>query len=155
MTQQTFRGHHNQRLSPSTQNLPPQAVKQLRRRGRLHNLKIVVRRQFKESFESRAGMFRALAFQAVRKQERNAAQPAPLVFCRGDELIDDNLRRIPEIAELSFPRDKSIGRIEAVAVLKSENACFREWAVVNIDRSLVGRQILKWLVDSSIFHIVQ
>src|SRR5262245_27485508 len=107
MPQQTLRRHHNQRLSPSTQNLPPQAVEQLRRRGWLHNLKIVVRCQLEESFESRAGMFRALAFQAVRKQERNAAQPPPLVFCCGDELIDDHLRRIPEIAELSFPRDKS------------------------------------------------
>ena len=63
-------------------------------------------------------MFRALAFETVRQQQHEAAQAFPLRFGAGDELIDDDLRRVPEIAELRFPNDQALRRIETVAIIE-------------------------------------
>ena len=49
-------------------------------------------------------MFRTLAFVAVRQQQHESAQAIPLRFAGTDELIDDDLRAVGEIAELAFPQ---------------------------------------------------
>ena len=69
-------------------------------------------------------MLRPASFKSVWQQEHNAAQAAPFVFGAGDELIDDHLRGVPEIAKLSFPPDQPFGAIEAVAVLEAQHAVF-------------------------------
>ena len=68
MTQQTLRRHDNERLPPSPQDLPPQAMEKLNRRGGLNDLNIVVRSQLEKSLEARARMFGALTFKAMGKQ---------------------------------------------------------------------------------------
>src|SRR5262249_23320805 len=73
----------------------------------------------------------------------------------GDELIDDHLRGVPEITELRFPRYEAVRSVEAVTVLETQHARFRERAVVNINRSLVRRQILIREVQTPVLHIVQ
>ena len=59
-----------------------------------------------KTLQARAGMFGSLAFEAVRQKQHQAAEAFPFIFGAGDELIDDDLRHIPKIAELRLP-DKS------------------------------------------------
>ena len=54
----------------------------------------------------RARVLGALAFEAVGEQQREAAL-APLVVGRDDELVDDDLRAVGEVAELGLPADTS------------------------------------------------
>ena len=46
-------------------------------------------------------VLRALALIAVRQQHGQAAESLPLVLAAGDELVDDNLGAIGEIAKLA------------------------------------------------------
>src|SRR5437016_5945169 len=103
MAQQALRRHDDERISPSPQNLAPQAVEQLDRQGRLDDLNIVVCRQFQKPFQSCARVLGSLALESVRKQKSDAAEAAPFLFGSRDELVDDHLRNVPEIAELRFP----------------------------------------------------
>ncbi len=82
-------------------------MKILRGRGRLDDLDVVLRREREKSFEPRAGMFRPHALESVRQQQHESRQPPPFVFRAGDELINDDLRGVHEIAELRFPNHKS------------------------------------------------
>jgi hypothetical protein len=50
-------------------------------------------------------------FVAVRQQQHEAAHALPLLLAGGDELVDDDLRAVGEIAELRFPqRQRDSGR---------------------------------------------
>ena len=73
-------------------------------------------------------MLRPLAFVAVRQEQHEAAVLAPLLLGRGDELIDDDLRAVHEVAELRFPQHERAGIGDGVAVLESEDAVFAEAA---------------------------
>ena len=44
---------------------------------------------------------------------------APLVLRRRDELVDDDLRAVGEVAELRLPQDERLGPLDAVAVLEA------------------------------------
>ena len=61
------------RLSPSAQNLPSQTVEELRRSRRLHDLNVVVGRQFEKPLQASAGMFGSQSFESVRQQKRDTA----------------------------------------------------------------------------------
>jgi len=65
-----------------------------------------------------------LAFVAVGKKQDEAGEQAPLGFSGGDELIDDRLRNVDEVAELSFPEDEGFGIIAAVSVFEAEDTGF-------------------------------
>ena len=69
-----------------------------------HTCMLSQRAQLQEALEARGGMLRALAFVAVRQEQRQAAQAVPLRFAGADELVDDDLRAVGEIAELALPR---------------------------------------------------
>ena len=51
---------------------------------------------------------------------------APLLFGAGDELVDDDLRAVHEVAELRFPHHERAGIGDGVAVLESEDAVLGE-----------------------------
>ncbi len=48
-------------------------------------------------------MLRAGAFIAVRQEQRETAEALPLRFARADELVDDDLGAVGEVAVLAFP----------------------------------------------------
>ena len=77
----------------------------LRRSSGINNLQIVLDRQGQPALDAGAGMFRALAFIAMRQQQNQSAQPLPFGFGAGDKLIDDGLGNVPKIAVLRFPED--------------------------------------------------
>src|SRR5690242_4583013 len=118
-------------------------MEDVNRRRRLNDLHVVIRSQLEKPREARAGVLWTLTFEAMRKQMRNAAQPPPFVCRRGNKLIDDDLGHIPEIAELRLPRDETIRSVETVPVFKSDHSYFGQRTVVNFNRRLVGRQVLK------------
>src|SRR5688572_22048261 len=100
-------------------------------------------------------MFRPLPLKAVRQKQHEAAQAFPLRFGAGDELIDNHLRRVPEVTELRFPNDQSFRRVETVAVIESKHAHFRKRAVEQMDRGLVRCEVLKWNVFRTGIKIMQ
>ena len=129
----------DQRLAPRSHHLPPQAVKVLRRRGGIDDLDVVLGRQGQESLQPGARMLGPHSFEAVRQQQHHAAEPAPLVFGAGDELIDDHLGRIDEVAELGLPHDQAVGAIQAIAILEAQHARLGQRAVDRFPPALGGR----------------
>ena len=61
-----------------------------------------------KSLQPGAGMLGTLAFEGVRQKQHQAAQPPPLVFGTDDELIDDHLGRVDEVAVLGLPQDERL-----------------------------------------------
>src|SRR5262245_61440706 len=100
-------------------------------------------------------MFRTLPLHAMRQKQRDAAQPSPLVFSCGNELVDNHLSSVPEIAELRLPQYKPVGRIETVSVFKTKHARFRHRSVVNVGRRLIRGEIAIREVLPAIFGIMQ
>ena len=96
----------------------------LRGARRLANLNVVEGGKLEEPLNARAGMLGALAFEAVRQEEHDAAEAAPLGFSAGDELVDDNLGGVGEVAELGLPHYEAFRAVEAVAVVEAEDARF-------------------------------
>src|SRR5262245_32723709 len=132
MAEKAFRSHHHERLSPAAQDLPSQTMEILCRSRRLNDLNVIVRGNLQESLEARAGVFRSLPFHSMRQQQSDATEPAPLLFSGGDELIDDHLRHVPEIAELCFPEHQAVRHIETVAVFKTKYARLGKRTVVDL-----------------------
>src|SRR6516225_8838284 len=87
--QQALRHHYDERLAEALVHLPSQHVKHLRRgRGDTH-LHVVLGAQLQEALETRGGMLRSRALEAVRQHEREPAKTLPLGFTGADELVDD------------------------------------------------------------------
>ncbi len=63
-------------------------------------------------------VLRALALVAVRQQQHEPAGLPPLGLAGGQELVDDDLRAVDEVAELGLPHRQPVRRREAVAVLE-------------------------------------
>src|SRR5713226_9234202 len=76
-------------------------------------------------------MLRALTLIAVRQQEPDTGRLVPLLFARCDELIDNDLSGVDEVAKLSFPQHQRGRRRDAVAVFEPERARFAQRAVID------------------------
>ena len=103
MAQQALRRQHDQRLAPAPQRLPAQEVEVLRRGRGLADLDVVLGRELQEALEAGAGVLRPLPLVAVRQEQDEARQQAPLVLAGAEELVDDDLRAVGEVAELRLP----------------------------------------------------
>ena len=65
-------------------------------------------------------MVRALALVAVRQQQHDAGALAPLLLARADELVDDRLGAVDEVAELGLPEHQRVRPGHRVAVLEAQ-----------------------------------
>src|SRR5882724_2684032 len=130
-------------------------MKILRRRRRLDDLNIVLRRQREKSFEPRAGMFRSHAFKSVRQQQHESRQPLPLGFRARKKLVNDDLRGVHKVAELRFPKHERFRAIKAVTVFKTERAGFAKQTVVNFDGCLLRREMLQRYEWMSVLLVMQ
>ena len=106
-----------------------------RRRG-IRDAQVAFGGELQEALEPRARMFRPLAFVAVRQQQRQARGLTPLRLTRGDELIDDDLRAVDEVAELRFPQHQRLRHRRRVAVFETDARVFRKRPVVNLEARL-------------------
>ena len=122
MPQHALGRKDDQRFPPLPQSLPPQKMEILRRRRRLADLDIVARGKLQVALDTRARMFRPLPFVAVRQKHHDAREQVPFILARRDELIDDDLRAVREVAELRFPQHQRLGIIAAEPVFKSQHA---------------------------------
>ena len=131
--EQRLRREDDERLAPGAVDLPAQHVKELRGRRQVADLDVVLRGQLQEALDARARVLRALPLEAVRQEQDEAGEARPLVFRRDDELVDDDLRGVGEVAELRLPDDELVGSVEGVAVLEAEDARLAEGRVVDLE----------------------
>ena len=80
------------------------------------------------------------AFVAVRQEQREPAQAAPLRFARADELVDDDLRAVDEVAELAFPDHERVRIGGRVAVLEAHHGLFGQHRVDDLERAAAARR---------------
>ena len=90
-------------------HLAAQGVEVVRGRRAVRNLHIVLGAHLQIALKPGRRMFRTLTFIAVRQQHHEAVGAQPLGLARGDELVDDDLRAVGEIAELGFPQHQGVG----------------------------------------------
>ena len=106
MAQHALGREDDERLAPFAQGLAAEQVEVLRGGGGLADLHVVAGGEVQVALDARAGVLGSLAFVAVRQQQDEAGEQAPLGFAGGDELVDDDLRAVGEVAELGLPEDE-------------------------------------------------
>ena len=122
MAQQALRRQHDQRqrIGVEQQRLTAQQVEVLRRGRAVGEAQVDVGGGLEEALGTRARVIGALAFVAVRQQEHQRRRQAPLGAARGDELVDDDLRAVDEVAVLRFPHDQPARLLHVVAELEAD-----------------------------------
>jgi hypothetical protein len=126
MAQHAFRRENDQRFAPKATCLPSKEMEVLSRSGGLADVHIAFRSELHEALNASAGVLGPLAFVAVREQQDQAGRQAPFVFTGTEELVDDDLRAVDEVAELRFPEDECFRIVAREAVLEAEAARFGE-----------------------------
>jgi hypothetical protein len=144
---------HHQRFAPSPQCLPAQKVKVLPGRGRLANLDVVFGSKLEESLHPRTRVFRTLSLVAVREEQNQSGQEAPLVLPGRDKLVQNNLGAVGKIAELSLPADERLGVIAAVTVLEADRRGLGQRRVVNRETGLSVLESIERDVFFSGLHV--
>src|SRR5437667_8997103 len=102
----------------------------------LADMDVVLARELEEALDARARVLGPLSFVAVREEQHEAGQKPPLVLARAEELVDDDLGAVREIAELRFPAYERVRIVAAEAVLEAERGGLGERRVVNVEVSL-------------------
>ena len=86
----------------------------------------------------------------MRQHERQAVHTAPLHFAGGNELVNDHLGAVGEVAELSFPNDQGVGIVGSVAILKAKHSFFRQDGVDDHKRRLIFSNVLQRHVSTNV-----
>src|SRR5690606_35320149 len=102
VAQQRLGRQHHERLAGGHAQLAADHVERLGRGGGHADHHVVLRAQLQEALKARRAVLRTLALTAVRQEQRQPGQPAPLGFAGGDELVDHHLGAVGEVAELRF-----------------------------------------------------
>ena len=102
--------------------LAAQQVEVLRRRREVRDADVALGGELQEALQARAGVLGARALVAVRQQQRQARGLAPLGQAGDDELVDDDLGAVDEVAELRLPEHERLGRLRRVAVLEARGS---------------------------------
>ena len=109
--QQRLRGHDDQRALLGDPRLAAQEVEVLRRRRQVGDADVALGGELQEALQARGGVLGARALVAVRQQQRQARRLAPLGQAADDELVDDDLGGVAEVAELRLPQHERLGRL--------------------------------------------
>ena len=120
-----------------------------RRRG-LADLHVVVSGQLHEALQARRAVLGALPFVAVRQHQRQAVDAAPLHFAARDELVDDDLRTVDEVAELRFPDDQRVRLGGSVAVLEAQDGLFGQQRIDDAELRLAIGHVLQRNVGAGV-----
>ena len=87
-------------------------------------------------------MIWSLALVPVGQQQHDRGVLLPLGATRGDELIDDHLRDVREVAVLSLTEHERVGCVYAVAVLEAERPRLGQRTVVDGEGGTSIREML-------------
>src|SRR3982751_1611636 len=115
----------------------------LGRSSAVANLNISLGAKLQKTLHAPTGMLRTLPFESVRQQENQATWLIPLYFGGNDELIDDNLRAIHEIAELRFPHDQGQRIGHAVTKLEAHDGVLAQQAIDSFESHLIRDKMLE------------
>ena len=118
-------------------------MKVLGRSGRIDDLDVVFGSQLQKPLQPGARVLRPMPSNPCGRSKHDPAQPPPFVLGAGDELIDDHLSGVHEVAELGLPEHEAVRAVKTIAVLETQARQLRERAVVDFDRGLVGREVLE------------
>lgn len=110
MAQEALGRHDDERFANAALHLTPEGVEVLRWGGEVADLPVAFGAELEEALEAGAGVLGALAFVTVRQEDDEVAGLHPFAFGAGDELVDDDLCAVNEVAELGFPADEHVGR---------------------------------------------
>ena len=141
MTQHGLGGEDDEGLAPLAQGLAAEEMEVLRGGGGLRDLDVVLRRELEVALDAGAGVLGALAFVAVGEEHDEAGEEAPLGFAGGEELVDDDLGAVGEVAELGLPEDEGLGVVAGEAVLEAKAGGLGEKGVVDGPAGLVGAEV--------------
>ena len=117
-------------------------MEDLRRRGGLQHLHVAFGAQLQEALQTGRGVLGTLPFVAVRQHHRETAGTAPLGLARGDELVDDHLGAVDEVAELGFPDHQAVGFRAGVAILEGQHGFFGKHRVDDDELGLILGDVL-------------
>src|SRR5688500_1070835 len=155
MTQQTLGSHEDQRPARIHERLTAQQMEILRGGAAVQDLDVVLGGKLEKALEARARVLGPLALVAVREEQHEAAILVPLGAPRADELIDDDLRAVAEVAELRFPENHRFGSNHAVSVFEPHHGELGQRAVVDLERCRALLEMLHWRVLLPGFRVVQ
>src|SRR5438309_3233056 len=144
VAEQALRGHQHERLPEAPVHRAAEDVEVLRRRGQVADLHVVLGAELEEALEARARVLGALALVAVREEQHEAAHALPLRLRAGEELVDDHLRAVDEVAELRLPEDQPARVGEAHAELEAEHGVLGQHAVDDAEGRLVAPDVVEW-----------
>ncbi len=131
VTEHGFWGKDDEGLAPFAQGLATEEVEELGGGGGLGDLDVVLGGELEIALDASAGVLGALAFVAVGEEHDEAGEEAPLGFASGEELVDDDLGTVGEVAELGLPEDEGLGVVAGEAVLEAEAGGLGEEGVVD------------------------
>src|SRR5262249_40147081 len=103
----------------------------------------------------RARVLRPLPLVAVRQEEHDAAAALPLRLGARDELVDDDLRAVREVAELRLPEDELLRVGQAEAELEAEDGVLGEHAVQDEHVALLRTDAVQRRVDGARLDVVE
>ena len=142
VAEQRLRRHQDQRLAEVALQLPAQDVEVVGRRRAVGDLHVVFGAKLQEALEPGRRVLRPLALIAVRQQADEAGHAQPLALARGDELVEDHLRAVGEVAELRFPQGQRLRLGQRIAVLEAQHGLFREHRVDDLEVGLRRDRLL-------------
>ncbi len=88
-------------------------------------------------------MLGTLALVPMRKEQGQSREAPPLGLAGTDELVDDDLCPIAEIAELAFPNRQAMRFGRGESVFESHDRFFRQYRVRYRERRLAGGKMLQ------------
>src|SRR2546426_8064118 len=91
----------------------------------------------------------------MRQEQREARRLPPLCEPGDDELVDDHLAAVREVAVLRLPQHQRLGRRGGIAVLESETGELGERAVVQVERRAGAGEVLNRRVALPGHRVVQ
>ena len=105
--------------------------------------RVAFRNELQEALEPSRGVLRASPFVAVRQEQRQARRLPPLRLTGGDELVDDDLRAVEEVAVLRFPQNERAGLLSRVSVFETHAGIFGERAIAYLEGGLPFGEMLQ------------
>ncbi len=138
--EQRLRREDDQRLALAGQGLAAQQVEVVRRGGGVRHPHVVLRAELQEALRAAGRVVRALALLAVREQQHQRGLLAPLHLAGREELVDDRLGAVDEVAELGLPEDQRVRVLHRVPVLEAHRRVLREQRVVDEEPRGAGGQ---------------
>ena len=124
-------------------HLPPQQVEVLRRRGRVAELEVVLGGEDQEPLDAGRRVLGTLPFVPVRKEQHETVVLVPLVLGGDEELVDDDLGAVDEVAELGLPHHERLRVGVRVAVLEAERGVLRQERVVHPEAGLGAVELVE------------